>query len=350
METTSVHSFQNLRLANKDINGLGDLNYYAQSRHQLSPFGITCLDNGRTVSSAAYNAVVDDKGGLAVEPVRLVDFVNRLEQSLSSGYQPTSTQSLEGMFLGTLDGLSNFKDIATMRKTQESALETIRKKIPVFGSLIPMTTQRTPYNLAMGTIALSEPDVGAPVGFLAQCSFVAEMLDGMDLCKNYNLFINTSDLNTNVFDMPTSILPSLPKGYAIHTVEAARQLAIGFNILATAIQKTQKKVIVVFGCDTGRGIKGADTSSTFAAILASKSFNLANHLYTNDNEFKRSGGSISADPDGLPFAWGKDLVQADGTEANNYAPSIENFNNGVAKFLFGENPAGGRYVNLKKNS
>lgn len=240
-----------------------------------SPLGITCLmmgENYDSNGSMLKNVVLSgltaaDNAKFDVDGRGLASIVGNINQSLAEGFADTRTKDTNLTYL--------FDQLSVAKPQRRAALlesrEAVRKTIEQMKALGALETQPL--------FALSEPisnkqasfdgksysDVAAKQEFLSHCAFVAESLKiNKQPYRNFSLFLNLNDLDGSNIDNPQNGSTEF-KAKSLNYVEGMRQLAMGLNILAQAIQGKNALVVVV--TDGGRDEKMGDGDGPGFAML-----------------------------------------------------------------------------------
>jgi hypothetical protein len=240
-----------------------------------SPLGITCLmmgENYDSNGSMLKNVVLSglsaaDNARFDVDGRGLADIVGNINQSLSEGFADTRTKDTNLTYL--------FDQLSVAKPQRRSALlesrEAVRKTIDQMKSLGALEKQplfalsESISNKQASFNGSSYSDVAAKQEFISHCAFVAETLKiDKQPYRNFSLFLNLNDLDGSNIDNPKNGSTEF-KANSLNYVEGMRQLAMGLNILAQAIQGKNALVVVV--TDGGRDENMGDGDGPGFAML-----------------------------------------------------------------------------------
>jgi hypothetical protein len=240
-----------------------------------SPLGITCLmmgENYDSNGSMLKNVVLSgltaaDNAKFDVDGRGLADIVGNINQSLAEGFADTRTKDTNLTYL--------FDQLSVAKPQRRSALlesrEAVRKTIDQMKALGAFEKQplfalsESISNKQAFFDGKSYSAVAAKQEFISHCAFVAETLKiEKQPYRNFSLFLNLNDLDGSNIDNPNNGSTEF-KANSLNYVEGMRQLAMGLNILAQAIQGKNALVVVV--TDGGRDENMGDGDGPGFAML-----------------------------------------------------------------------------------
>ena len=240
-----------------------------------SPLGITCLmmgENYDSNGSMLKNVVLSgltaaDNAKFDVDGRSLADIVGNINQSLHEGFADTRTKDTNLTYL--FDQLSVAKPQRRLALLESRAavgntikqMEALkdREKEPLFALSESISNKQAFFD------GKSYSAVAAQQEFISHCAFVAETLKiEKQPYRNFSLFLNLNDLDGSNIDEPKNGSTEF-KANSLNYVEGMRQLAMGLNILAQAIQGKNALVVVV--TDGGRDENMGDGDGPGFAML-----------------------------------------------------------------------------------
>lgn len=242
-----------------------------------SPLGITCLmmgENYDSNGSMLKNVVLSgltaaDNAKFDVDGRSLADIVGNINQSLHEGFADTRTKDTNLTYL--FDQLSVAKPQRRLALLESRAavgntikqMEALkdREKEPLFALDEKISNKQAFFDEKEKVYSFG----AAKQEFLSHCAFVAETLKiEKQPYRNFSLFLNLNDLDGSNIDNPINESTRF-KANSLNYVEGMRQLAMGLNILAQAIQGKNALVVVV--TDGGRNENMGDGDGPGFAML-----------------------------------------------------------------------------------
>lgn len=365
---------------------LCDLSYFAALKGLVnSPLGITCTMMGENYdhnNSIAQNGVMNgltlaDEKSIGVVGRRLGEIVANVNQSLAAGFVDERKISEANLtYLFDKISIANPK----LRKNLIEARVSVRNSLTQMLNLGKV--ERTPHAFDAGKVpGLSNiqafyndltkvyDETEAHQEFLSHCAYVAEALTIPNMpYRNFSLFLNLNDLDNSAIDVAKNGSTGF-RANSLNYVEGMRQLAMGLNILANAING--KKALVVVVSDGGRSKEMGDgAGGAFAMVLGPKGPGMLDDalhapediLSTENRKVLHALGSTTSGlnwttgskPGDGQIPWG--LCENDGKRVFDDQCNMGDWQVGVLQFL-GEKqgrsvvaPELGRFVRLKKMS
>lgn len=362
---------------------LCDLSHFAALKGLVnSPLGITCFmmgENYDSNNSMLQNVVLSglteaDYKKFDVSGRSLKEIVQNVNQSLADGFvderkinesnltylfdkisvaNPKRRQGLIEARASVKASLSQMLELGKVERTPHIALdESLSNKQAFFAN--------GSYNVA-----------AAHQEFLSHCAYVAESLKIPNMpYRNFSLFLNLNDLDGSNIDVAENGSTSF-KANSLNYVEGMRQLAMGLNILANAINGRKALVVVVSDGGRSKGM-GDGAGAAFSMVLGPKGSGMLddalhgpeNVLSSNDDKMIHNLGSTPKSTEQLwttgskpgdgQVPWG--LCENDGSRVASAQCNMGDWQVGVLQFL-GEQqgrsvvaPELGRFVKLKKMS
>ena len=272
MDNIPVHQLY-LGKVRKD---LCDLSHLAGLKGLVkSPLGITCLmmgENYDSNGSMLKNVVLSglsaaDNAKFDVDGRSLADIVGNIDQSLREEFVDTRTKETNLTYLFDQLSVAKPQRRLALLESREAVRKTIdqMKALGALGKQPLFALDETISNKQAFFDGKSYSAVAAQQEFISHCAFVAETLKiEKQPYRNFSLFLNLNDLDGSNIDEPKNGSTEF-KANSLNYVEGMRQLAMGLNILAQAIQGKNALVVVV--TDGGRDENMGDGDGPGFAML-----------------------------------------------------------------------------------
>lgn len=319
---------------------LPDLTLFSQQTGLISsPLGITCFmmgdaydrAEGKLNRNAVLGASADDETPIVASRA-VSDYVYQIQQYTGKGYADRST--IEENIIYQLDRMVVKEP--NLRRELLGHMDTFKNAISVLDEARVLEINQQTIAYPGGLQSLKGGNGVAPTSeFLGQCKYVAAAseMPGQPL-RNFSLFLNVSDLDSNALDSAVANGTVDPiRAYSY--VEGMRQLAMGLNVLANKIA-AGKKILVMVHSEGGRSQTMADAKTSFALVMGPKgSGMLDDKLFANLSDVNAQTSPMLENPgqDASATAWTNGGLVDNGGTAIAAAANASDVQMGVARFL-----------------
>lgn len=308
IDSNVTHTYNNFLLpeAAASSGAGGDLLFHAVTTGLVRPpLGITCFNMGgekENTGGLPANSVLNGSRSVVASGRSVRDMTSVLRAAITTGLVDDDLVKL-------FDAVGQEGFPEERKSTLRQALFDNRAKLDAalagfdqVANLEDVTQGIGPGNAQGGRNAGT-----AKSEFLAQCVWVDQALSipGLPL-RAFCLDLHVADIDGQPFDSGDA--PSAA-GPALSYVESMRQLAVGLNILARTVARTQAMgghVYVVVSTEGGRDEGGGDSVAPSGIILApgtGAANGLADGFYAPQGAFDGSDQQWLNDPSSRPRAW-----------------------------------------------